>query len=269
MKKFFIAMVLACLFVSCGETSNKCQTCQLSDGESCGNEESCQPCELDGYVVSKDEVVTALEVIEPQEIEPQEEATAEIVAEIAEPEVLATTGLITRCEFAELVYQYIYNNEEEQPIIDQNIPDLYPAKFCSMSANTLVGKGLMTLFPDGTFRPDDYINRAEAIKVIMDTMEIPVFKCPEGKSAYMDVGMTDSYVRYAEGAACYEIMCSIDFFTDEITDDRGGCGMVDHFHGDEFVDHEWIFRIARNIHTALINGLYLEESRCMDYSAQE
>jgi hypothetical protein len=172
--------------------------------------------------------------------------------------------LVNRCQFAEFLNEYIYQ-ENEQEVLQPVSPDLSLSDYCFASANTLVSKGLMTLFSDGTFRPQEYLTRVVALKIIMETMEIPKFHCLDGLSVYADIGFTDDYLNYAEGAAYYGLMCSIDFFT-EVEEERGGCGMATYFFGDKLVDQDWLYRIGRNIKTAKANGWYEHDGLCKEYS---
>ena len=64
----------------------------------------------------------------------------------------------------------------------------------------LVNLGYIAGYPDGTFKPDNTVTRAEFLKIITGVMNYPE-PAPAGASPYSDVAMTDWFFRFVMSAA--------------------------------------------------------------------
>ncbi len=64
----------------------------------------------------------------------------------------------------------------------------------------LVNLGYIAGYPDGTFKPDNTVTRAEFLKIITGVLNYPE-PAPAGASPYSDVAMTDWFFRFVMSAA--------------------------------------------------------------------
>ncbi len=62
----------------------------------------------------------------------------------------------------------------------------------------LYEKGVVSGYPDGTFKPEQGINRAEVLKIILEAFEIPLVEI--GDSPFSDVNTSDWFFKYVKTA---------------------------------------------------------------------
>lgn len=60
--------------------------------------------------------------------------------------------------------------------------------------------GIFTGYPDGTFQPDNEINRAETVKVIVEGFDVPLIETDGTDLGFSDVGVDEWYMGYLKTA---------------------------------------------------------------------
>lgn len=84
--------------------------------------------------------------------------------------------LATRAELSDMVYKTGIKKAD----VHKSFPDLYPYHEYYDSVRLSAGAGIINGYPDGSFRPDAYVTRAEAVKIFSNVLgryqHVDVFK---------------------------------------------------------------------------------------------
>ncbi len=72
--------------------------------------------------------------------------------------------------------------------------------------NSLVGQGIVNGYDDGTYRPDQLINRAEFTKILLGTLPADACGYTSDSPTYDDVEVGSWYERYVYSAACLGVV---------------------------------------------------------------
>lgn len=81
-----------------------------------------------------------------------------------------------------------------------SFPDVPEDTPLAEAVNALKERGIVSGYPDGTFKPDRTVNRAEAIKIIIAQIATEEELNTHKSSVYADVGSGEWYMRYVEYA---------------------------------------------------------------------
>ncbi len=78
---------------------------------------------------------------------------------------------ITRAEFASMVVRYIENSAGKLKKDSSDFPDVGLLHWARAAIKKAAGKGIVEGYPDGSFRPDQPITRAEAVTMVNRMLE--------------------------------------------------------------------------------------------------
>lgn len=106
---------------------------------------------------------------------------------------------VTRAELlkiALLAFKYRIQNLETSGFNDVPV-DSWAFSFVS----TAMKAGLINGYSDGSFKPDNYINRAEALKILLEAASLDVSKVDINRTTFPDVSTTDWFKPFVDYAA--------------------------------------------------------------------
>lgn len=84
-------------------------------------------------------------------------------------------------------------------------PDLDPGSQVGQAAARMKAKGIIDGFPDGSFRPEEPVNRAQAAKILLGAAELPLHELTND-GYFTDVKDGEWYVEYVLTAAGYRVV---------------------------------------------------------------
>lgn len=95
--------------------------------------------------------------------------------------------------------------DEAQRLVQSVFSDVSPAQVNYVAIKFLKEQDVFSGYPDGTFKPDSLVNRAEALKILLlgNRIETPT---QVDSSSFPDVNVEDWYAKYVEKAKLLEII---------------------------------------------------------------
>lgn len=126
---------------------------------------------------------------------------------------------ITRAEFAKLVLLYSQPKGEKLPDV-QTFPDVPKTHWAFPYIEACVRLGILSGYPDGTFKPEKSITKAEIVKLIVASKKYPeqIFK----RDAFLDCGEGDWFFWHIQTALSYGILRVSDpGLTEEVSQEVG------------------------------------------------
>ncbi len=129
--------------------------------------------------------------------------------------VFAPNDYLTRAEFLKIALKAVDAEvDNADDIEDTPFSDVPLYAWYTPYANKAHELGLVKGYSDGTFRPDQFINRAEAVKILFSAFEFdmsgrPVSDSIQNKKRYLDLKGSQWYFPYADFAIQKGIMSGI------------------------------------------------------------
>lgn len=117
---------------------------------------------------------------------------------------------MNRAEFTKILVESAYSNEEIENCTETFFPDVQSDDWFAPYVCTAKQNEIVDGYPDGNFKPSDYINFAEASKIIVNALSV--------KLAELEVGATHWYMPYVNSLANINaIPVSIEGFDEIVT----------------------------------------------------